>query len=130
MITQHVALVFGLASSVAGCNQQTTQAGTPTPAPAGVLLEVQNSNTQDMKLYIVNDGLHIRIGTAPALETTELPLPVAYAQAALGVELQAEPLGGGKPVRFPPIRVQRDDRVVLALRNATSLSSFAVYPLR
>jgi hypothetical protein len=115
------------ALSLIGCAQQTAAPRLPVPSDNKLSVVIENKNTQDVKLYVVNGSSRIRVGSAPSMRTTELQLPALFAKSVGGLELEAQPLGGGAAVRFTAIFAGANDRIVLAVAPSITMSTFAVY---
>ena len=96
--------LLGLVALSAGCaasHPSTTpapkqDAGTEASASSPVQVQIDNQNYSDMDVYLVNNGMHLLLGSAPGLSKTTLALPKA---GSAGGQLQVRLLATVEPLR-------------------------------
>jgi hypothetical protein len=79
-------------------------------------LEVENRSSSDMDLYVASDrGGSVRLGLAPASETTAFKLTTGMLAGAGTIRFQARPLRGGQPVVSDPYKVRPGEQIVWSI---------------
>jgi len=127
--------LLGLAALSGGCaashpsptppapkQEATTEAA---PARTPVRVEIDNQNYSDMDVYLINNGMHLLLGSAPGLSKTTLSIPQGSAGGQLQVRLLADPVGGNVPIRTPALVVAPGQNVYWTIGSdpATSFAS-------
>src|SRR5919201_500860 len=90
--------------------------GSPQVAPnpsAAATVEVQNQGFADMTIYVLSQGVRVRLGLAGGHSISRFPIPAYVLQGDRLVRFLADPIGGsGEPVS-EEIAVDPGDTVVL-----------------
>jgi len=115
-----------VAPACAGAGLGVVEDGVPEVARQ-VVVEVENYNWADIVVYAVRGGHRIRLGMVTSMGSERFVLPSAVVTASTNVQLIADPIGGGAPYVFPPVIVERGQRVELRLENYLGLSSISVW---
>ena len=109
--------IAGLVVLSAACGAARHSIATPSPtrdttraasAEAGdnrVRVEIDNQNTSDMDIYLVNQGTRVPLGWALGLSKTTLLLPAGSLSASSQVRLLADPIGSARSIRTPTLIV-------------------------
>jgi hypothetical protein len=108
--------LLGLVALVAGCGasrstpaspapQQDAAAGANAPARQPIQVQIDNRNFSDMNVYLVNEGTHVLLGSAPGMSKTTLSLPSSSVSSRWQVRLVADPIGGSSAIRTPTLLV-------------------------
>lgn len=100
--------------------------GVPAP-PRQVYVEVENNNWADVVVYGVRNGVRTRLGTVTSMGRERFVLPAGLLGGGADLRLLADPIGGATPYLFPPVLVQRGQRIELRLENNLRMSSVAVW---
>jgi hypothetical protein len=127
--------LLGLMALVAGCGASratpaspapTQQASADTNASARQAIEVRidNRNFSDMNVYLVNEGTHVLLGSAPGMSKTTLTLPSGSVSSRWQVRLVADPIGGSNAIRTPTLLVAPGQNVYWTI-GADPASSYA-----
>jgi hypothetical protein len=92
------------------------QAGESDPSLQG-RLEVENRSSYDMDLYVASDrGGSVRLGLAPASETTTFRLTPGMLAGAGTIRFRARPVrGGSEPVLSEPYKVRPGEQIVWSI---------------
>lgn len=109
--------IAGLVALAAGCSAGRSSPSTPAPKPATAntasakagngrtRVVIDNQNTSDMNVYLINQGTRILLGWAPGLTKSMLMLPSGSLMASGQVRLLATPIGGNRAIRTPTLLV-------------------------
>jgi len=121
-----IVLAAFAAPACAGGGLGVGEEGVPAPARQ-VYVEVENYNWADVVVYAVRQGTRMRLGMVTSMGRERFALPAGVLAAGADLHLIADPIGGDAPYVFPPVMVQRGQRVELRLENNLRLSSVAVW---
>jgi len=111
VLTRFAAVLALLAAPACATNQS----GDSNPALQGSL-EVENRSSSDMDLYVASErGGSVRLGLAPASETTRFRLTPGMLAGAGTIRFQARPVRGGQPVLSDPYKVRPGDTIVWSI---------------
>jgi len=121
-----IVLAACAAPACAGAGLGVAEDGVPEVARQ-VVVEVENYNWADIVVYAVRGGHRTRLGMVTSMGRERFVLPSAVITATTNVQLIADPIGGGAPYVFPPVIVERGQRVELRLENNLGLSSVSVW---
>jgi hypothetical protein len=116
--------VSGLAAGCASVSQSAHSDGT---AASRTTLVVENNNWADMAVYLVQNGMRARIGTAPSFGRSNFVLPDALIGAGGRIRILADPIGSSQGYLSDDILVGRGQQVRLRLENNVALSSYSVF---
>lgn len=95
-----------LALGLAGCaaRQRAPTPDEPNPLQLSASLEVENSSTLDVRVYVVRGGMLTRLGMVTGLTTVRFELtPVMIRRE---IRLRAEPIGGFRELRSDALVVR------------------------
>jgi len=120
-----IVLAACVVAACAGAGLDLEKDGLPAAARE-VVVEVENSNWADIVVYAVRNGSRTRLGMVPSMGRERFVLPSSVITAASNVQLVVDPIGG-RPYVFPPVIVERGQRVELRLENNLNLSSISVW---
>ena len=109
-------LVLALSVALAPACAANNQADDSDPSLQG-RLEVENRSSYDMDLYVAGDrGGQVRIGLAPASETTTFRLTPGMLAGAGAIRFQARPVRGqGQAVVSDPYKVRPGEQIVWSI---------------
>jgi hypothetical protein len=126
--------LLGLLALAAGCGASRSATTEAAPRQQGtdkansssstVKVEIDNRNYSDMSIYLISDGLRVRVGSAPGLSKTTLSLPAASRRSNWRVRLLADPIGGSAAIRTPSLLVAPGQNVYWTI-GSDPASSFA-----
>lgn len=91
---------------------------------SAIPVEVDNRNYSDMDIYLVNGGVRVLVGSAPALTRTTLSLPPGTSRVGWRVRLLADPIGSSAIIRTPELIVPPGQRVYWTI-GPDAASSYA-----
>ena len=77
-----------------------------------------------MSIYLIDNGLRVRVGSAPGLSKTTLSLPAGARRANWRVQLLADPIGGSAAIRTPTLLVAPGQNVYWTI-GSDPASSYA-----
>jgi hypothetical protein len=101
---------------------RSTPASGPTPASAGVAVEIDNQNFNDMTIYILRGGSRFLVGRAGGLSTTTLTIPGGVG-ADGRVRLLADPIGGDRTLTTSILIVPKGQRIFWTIGSDPANSS-------
>lgn len=106
------ALLLGAALGCGGAPRTETVPG----AEGYGTVQVENHNIRDMRVYLrpVGGGARYRLGTANALETTALKIPMTMIAGITELVFEVTPLGGGSQFS-ERVTVNPGDEIVLRI---------------
>jgi uncharacterized lipoprotein len=115
-----VVLVVGV-SGCSSASQSAAAAGNAAPARAAVRLHVENNNYADMNIFVVDGGMHIRVGLVPGHSTADLPLrrPVP---TGLPVRIVGVAIGGGGTATSDPLTLFGGESVTFMVQPQLTMS--------
>jgi len=88
-----IAVATGLvALALAGCSQN--QADTGIIPNQSTILKVDNQSFNDMRIYVIQGGQRIRVGTANGKNTSTFKLPKSVISGFTTIRVEAVPIGG------------------------------------
>lgn len=126
--------LLGLLALAAGCgaSRSTTTEVAPKQSTdkadssysSTVKVEIDNRNYSDMSIYLIDNGLRVRVGSAPGLSKTTLSLPAGSRRANWRVRLLADPIGGSAAIRTPTLLVAPGQNVYWTI-GSDPASSYA-----
>jgi hypothetical protein len=127
--------LLSLMALVAGCGA--SRATPPSPAPRQqasadtnatrrepIRVQIDNRNFSDMNVYLVNEGTHVLLGSAPGMSKTTLTLPSGSVSSRWQVRLMADPIGGSNAIRTPTLLVAPGQNVYWTI-GSDPASSYA-----
>jgi hypothetical protein len=84
---------------------------------AATTVKVENQNFLDMDVFVVQNGMHIRLGRAASLTTQVFTIPADFVRRSTELLFELRPIGGGGAAtqRTQTIPVQPGDQVVLMI---------------
>jgi hypothetical protein len=108
--------LLGVVALVAGCGasrstpaspapEQDASARADVPTHQPIQVQIDNRNFSDMNVYLVNEGTHVLLGSAPGMSKTTLSLPSSSVSSRWQVRLVADPIGGSSAIRTPTLLV-------------------------
>jgi hypothetical protein len=108
LLTRFFAVLSLVAASACATNQTAA-----APSDFQATLNVENRSNADMDLYVVSErGGSVRLGLAPAAETTSFKLTPSMLAGAGTVRFQGRPVrGGGEPVLSDPYKVRPGEQI-------------------
>ena len=118
-------VALAVIATAAACGAHQRPGGAEVTEPA--VLEVENNNWQDAKIYLTGVGPRVRLGTVTAQGTERFRIPAIYLHAS-GVRLEVSLLASSEQKVTDRFLVSPGDAVELTVQNQLSLSSYAVYP--
>lgn len=113
-------------ASLAACAPAMSSDGAAT-MPEQTALVVDNNNWTDMTLYVLRDGMRVRIGSVTALSKARFRLSDALIGGAGDVRILADPLAAGDRFVSHPLTILPGQEVRLRLENNIALSSYSVW---
>ena len=100
----------------------------PEPVPEFVLVSVENHNTSDVIVWLVQpDGLTTRIGSVAGSSNAVLQFRGRYIEGGASLQLIARPIGGVTAVRSERFTVHPGQQVTWTLETSLQRSSLSVY---
>lgn len=115
------ALLLAMAAAACAENEKPSL-GKP---PRAAVVHVANNGFADVTVYVVQSGMRWRLGTVTGLSQRRFTLrPSSHGGE---VHLLADPVGGSRGYRSPPVRVHPGEAVDLRLHATLSLSSVSVW---
>ena len=127
--------VLGAMALLAGCGASRVTPSSPAPeqnasadADTGsrepIHVKIDNRNFSDMDVYLVSEGTHVLLGSAPGMSKTTLSLPPSSVSSRWQVRLMADPIGGSRAIRTPTLLVAPGQNVYWTIGSDPS-SSYA-----
>lgn len=127
--------LLGLMALVAGCGASRSTPTSPAPAQDAsasadstarqpIRVQIDNRNFSDMNVYLVNEGTHVLLGSAPGMSKTTLTLPAGSVSSRWQVRLLADPIGGSNAIRTPTLLVSPGQNVYWTI-GSDPASSYA-----
>ena len=127
--------LLGLMALVAGCGASRATPATPAPKQEAsadtngtsrqpIRVQIDNRNFSDMNVYLVNEGTHVLLGSAPGMSKTTLTLPSGSVGSRWQVRLLADPIGGSSAIRTPTLLVAPGQNVYWTI-GSDPASSYA-----
>lgn len=107
--------LLALALLSAGCQHKAKPAATEPQSETTV--KVENQNFLDMDVFVVQNGMHIRLGRAASLTSKVFTIPADFVRRPTDLRFELRPIGGGGAAsqRTETIPVQPGDQVVLMI---------------
>ena len=90
------------------------RSGLPEPQPR-TTLRVENQNFLDMDVFVLRDGLRIRIGMVAGLSTQTFTLRDEIVRSSSQLRFELHPIGGRANPRTETITVQPGDEIRLTI---------------
>ena len=103
-------IAFGLA----GCGGRNTTDGGIIPNVA-TILKVENDSFSDMRIYVVQSGQRVRIGTAGGKSVSSFTLPQAIMHGIRTLAFEAVPIGANGKAISEEITVNPGEQVTLRI---------------
>ena len=127
--------LLGLMALVAGCGASRATPASPAPEQSAsadsnssarqpIQVQIDNRNFSDMNVYLVNEGTHVLLGSAPGMSKTTLTLPPGSVSSRWQVRLMADPIGGSNAIRTPTLMVAPGQNVYWTI-GSDPASSYA-----
>ena len=115
MRARYILLAAALAAlDLSGCAGHLREEQAVAPdLPA--MVRVENNNTSDMKVYLVQSGQRMRIGTANALGVTMLKLPRTVINGVTELRFLIVPLGGNRAEISERITANPGEEIVVRI---------------
>lgn len=98
--------------SVPACSK-TPPASVDPMAPA--MLEVENQSFYDMNVYVMRNGMRIRLGTVSGNSRAVFELPRTAVNVGLPVRFMADPIGSSRAPYSQEIAISPGDTVVMTI---------------
>jgi len=95
--------------------------------PRGILLTVENRNTNDARLYLIRAGRRLRLGTLGSHERRTFALPSAYLGDPSGVVLESELLASRERYRTHAVVTVPGDRLEWLIGHRLSYSKVLIH---
>ena len=97
-------------------------------APANTaLVHVDNHNWQDVDVFAVRDGMHVRLGMVTSMTSGVFRLPETFLTGSPNVQLRIDPIGSNSGYLTQSILVSPGQTVDLRIENNLDLTSYSVY---
>lgn len=97
--------------------------------PRGALVTVSNAHVQDVRVYLVRDGLRYPLGTLGTGERRSFAVPTSVLGHGGRLRLQADLVGDRRRFTSEWIEATRGDHVEWFVQPRLQLSHFRVRPL-
>jgi len=125
-VSQSLIALAAAAVIAGGCASATgtTQSQNADAASERTMIRVNNHNWSDMTVYLVRDGVRMRLGLVSSLETRMFEVPTSHLISTGEVRLVADPIGSSRVVTSPPVLIAPGQRAEWRLENSLALSSF------
>ena len=102
---------------------------TKKPADDAPVLQVVNNNWLDVHVYVSRaSGPLVSLGMVTTFNTREFKLPADAVDAAAGLRIVADPIGGSDIYVSPDVLASAGSEVVVTLQNSLPLSFVSVRP--
>jgi hypothetical protein len=116
--------LIGLLLTAAGCGTANRPDTSPAPeAKAGLPVQIDNQNFNDMNIYLVNGGQRWLLGEAGGLTRTTLNISEGLTPATGELRLEADPVGGSRPIFTPVLVVSPGQSVYWTIGSDPSMST-------
>lgn len=102
-----------VALGLAGCGGRNTADGVNPDAP--VMLKVENDSFSDMRIYVIQSGQRVRIGTANGKSVSTFKIPQAIVHGITTLAFQAVPIGANGSAVSEQITVTPGEEVTLRI---------------
>ena len=96
------------------------------PASQGIVLQVTNSEWEDLTVYIAKAESVLRLGTVPGMSTRTLRVPAAFVGGGTGLRLLAGPRGAPHIYSSVPFDVSPGQGVWWTLEHRRPLSGVSI----
>jgi hypothetical protein len=96
------------------------------PQGDGVSLTVRNEANDLVRVYVLQAGHMVPIGTVQASADTTLTIQPSFLESGEEIQLMAEPVGGTTFYRSDPVAVRASSRVALSVSADVEGSSVEV----
>lgn len=114
MSRTRIAVATGLvALALAGCSHN--QADTGIIPNQATILRVDNQSFNDMRIYVIQGGQRIRVGTANGKNTTTFKVPRSVISGFTTVRVEAVPIGANGHSVSEEISVQPGEELELRI---------------
>jgi hypothetical protein len=118
---------------VAGCGASRATPASPAPEQSAsaddssttrqsIQVRIDNQNFSDMNVYLVSEGTHVLLGSAPGMSKTTLSLPSGSVSSQWRVRLVADPIGGASAIGTPTLLVAPGQNVYWTIGSDPSSS--------
>jgi len=107
------ARLLGFALLITACSPA-TKAAQPNPQ-APTTVKIENDNVQDMDVFVLSNGLRMRLGLVSGGHTEVFTLPATVVTGSSQVRFELRPIAGGARPRTETITVMPGDQVVLMI---------------
>ena len=109
-----IAVAAGLvALALAGCSHNQADTGIIPNQPT--ILRVDNQSFNDMRIYVIQGGQRIRVGTANGKNTSTFKLPKSVISGFTTVRVQAVPIGANGSSISEEISITPGDELELRI---------------
>jgi outer membrane lipoprotein SlyB len=109
-----IAVATGLvALALAGCSQNQADTGIIPNQPT--ILRVDNQSFNDMRIYVVQGGQRIRVGTANGKNISSFKLPKSVISGFTTIRVQAVPIGANGSSISEEISITPGDELELMI---------------
>jgi hypothetical protein len=102
-------LLLAACSHGGGSSRVTPETG------AAATVEVQNQGFADMTIYVLSQGVRVRLGLATGHSASRFPIPAYVLEGNRLVRFQADPIGGTREPVNEEIAVDPGDTVDLTI---------------
>ncbi len=99
-----------------GCFPNTPNGSAPRQAPA--VLSVENDGFDDLVVYVATETDRQRLGTAPAVSTTNFVIPQQFVIGSPTVRFLGDDIGGRRPEVSQQTSVAPGDTVMMVIQGA------------
>jgi hypothetical protein len=112
-----------------GCARKlvNTDATSADPGNAELALIIENHHWNDVRIYILHDGVRERLGTVTATSSQSFVIPFRRLGATGTIRLMADPIGGASVLTSESLAVQPGQSITWTLENSLSRSSVMVH---
>lgn len=118
----------------AGCatadSLRTTAFGGEAVVQEAAVVEVENNNLADMRIYALGDGAREWLGRVPSLTTRKFQLPAKWVGADPEIRLVADASASSDDYRSEPFRVRSGQTVEFQIGDAIAHSRIAIWNRR
>lgn len=115
--------------AMGACAPAAQQPDGPSAAPTSTV-RVTNNNWADMNVFVVRNGMRVRLGTVTSLNTTTFRVPSAATRGVTQVRIVADPIGSSRGYVSEVLQLYPGQQVAMTVQNAIQMSSVAVWDRR
>ena len=102
-----------VASTLGACSKKAPDQ--PVPVNTPTVLEVENDNFSDMRIYVIRGSQRTRLGIATGKSKTSFTIPESVAFGTTSLRFEAVPIGGRVATFSEEITINQGDTLAIQI---------------